>query len=81
MFPICAKGDDQKLESQTLQRSQSQMRKLSYPQTQRHRRDAYATFRSVEYDFHEIKNSVELMISRVQFEPTFPTRHSNSAGD
>src|SRR5271165_6562041 len=26
VFPICAKGDDQKLESQTLQRSQSQMR-------------------------------------------------------
>ena len=26
VFPICAKGDDQKLESQTLLRSQSQMR-------------------------------------------------------
>ena len=26
VFPICAKGDDQKLESQTLQRSQSQLR-------------------------------------------------------
>ena len=26
VFPICAKGDDQKLESQTLRRSQSQMR-------------------------------------------------------
>src|SRR5271165_5255091 len=45
VFPICAKGDDQELKSQTLRGSSRRCRAV-IPQTQRHRRDAYATFRS-----------------------------------
>jgi len=45
VFSICAKGDDQKLESQTL-RGASRRCGAVIPQTQRHRRDAYATLRS-----------------------------------
>jgi hypothetical protein len=45
VFPIYAKGDDQKLESQTLPGASRRCGAV-IPQTRRHRRDAYATFRS-----------------------------------
>ena len=45
MFPICAKGDDQKLESQTWQEPVEDAQ-LSYHKHSYRRRDAYATFRS-----------------------------------
>src|SRR5271157_565764 len=68
VFPICAKGDDQKLESQTL-RGASRRCAAVIPQTQRLRRDAYATFRSASGHLRAERSRAHCIIG---VPPVFP---------